>query len=159
MALVKNTNSYVTLAEAEIYFADRLNADSWSASDDVTKSQALIMATTMLDMLDWSGAVINTTQLLAFPRNSEYFDPRLGISITSLTAVPDRIITANFEQAQHLLNNPDLLDNTGSLKNLSVGNIDLNTIRPASKMPLIVKRLIKPLLSNTQAANSWWRSN
>jgi len=159
MALVKGTNSYVTLAEAELYFADRLNAASWLASDDSTKSQALIMATTMLDMLDWSGALIDTAQLLAFPRDSEYFDTRLGISVTSMSAVPNRILTATFEQAHHLLNNDDLLNNTGMIKNLSVGSVNLSTIQPASKIPVMVKRLIQPLLNFTSSTGSWWRAN
>jgi len=159
MALVQGTNSYATLVDAEVYFADRIDAAAWQLADDLLKSQALIMATSMLDAMDWAGSVSDVSQALAFPRNAEYFDPRLGISVTSLTAPPQRIITATFEQAYHLLNNDDLLDNTGLIKNLSVGSITLSTIRPASKMPIIVKKLIRPLLSNTRAANSWWRAN
>jgi len=159
MALVQGTNSYATLAAAELYFVDRLDAAAWQVAADLLKSQALIMATAMLDSLDWSGAVMNPTQYLAFPRDAEYFDPRLGLTVASPLTVPDRIIKATFEQAYHLLNNDDLLDNTGRVKNLSVGSMTLTTIVPASKMPMIVKKLIRPMLSNSRAANSWWRAN
>lgn len=159
MALVKGTNSYVTVAEAEEYFADRLNATAWLTAEDSQKSQALVTATTMLDNLDWAGAAVNPSQSLAFPRNAEYFDPRVGMMITSVSIVPERILHATFEQAYHLLNNDDLLDNTGLIKNLSVGSVNLGIIRPASKMPMTVKRLIKPLLVNSNLSNSWWRAN
>lgn len=159
MALLKGTNSYSTVAEAELYFEDRINATAWVNADDISKAQALIMATTMLDGLDWSGAATDSSQSLAFPRNVEYFDPRLGVTVSSADAIPDRIIKATFEQAIHLLNNDDLLDNTGLIKNLNVGSVALQTIRPASKIPLLVKKMIKPLLTNGNMSNSWWRAS
>lgn len=159
MALVKGTNSYVTVAEAEVYFADRLNATAWLSAEDSQKSQALITATSMLDNLDWAGAAVSMSQSLAFPRNAEYFDPRLGSMVMSSSIIPSRILQATCEQAYHLLNNDDLLDNTGLIKNLSVGSVNLGIIRPASKMPITVKRLIKPLLVNSNLSNSWWRAN
>lgn len=159
MALVKGTNSYATVAEAEVYFADRISIATWIAADETTKAQALTTATSMLDNLDWSGAAVNSTQSLAFPRNSEYFDPRLGINVISTDIVPNRIVLANIELAYHLINNEGLLDNTGGVHSLNVGGISLDTIRPASKMPMVVKTLIRPLLLNTGAMNSWWRAN
>jgi len=158
MALLKGVNSYATLAEAELYFENRLNATAWEAADDTGKSKALIMATMMLDTLDWSGVASDSSQNLAFPRDVEYFDPRLGVTISGVTT-PNRILVATFEQAIHLLNNDDLLDNTGLIKDLTVGSVSLHTIRPASKIPSLVKRQIAPLLSNSNLSTSWWRAN
>ena len=159
MALMKGINSYATVVEAETYFADRLNVATWVAADEITKAQALVTATAMLDNLDWSGGAVSSSQVLAFPRNSEYFDPRLGINVTSSNIVPNRIFLASIELAYHLLNNTDLLDSTGGVHSLNIGGISLDTIRTAPKLPMIVKKLIRPLLLNTAAVNSWWRSN
>ena len=37
MAIVVGTNSYISLADAELYFADRLNVDNWDSKDDDDK--------------------------------------------------------------------------------------------------------------------------
>jgi hypothetical protein len=159
MALVKGTNSYVTVAEAEIYFSDRVDVKAWTNADETVKSQALTTATTILDNLDWAGVVLDSSQTLAFPRSGEYFDTRLGMLVYSTTTVPDRIIKATFEQALHLLNNEGLLDSTGTIANLSISGISLSTIRNPPKVPMTVKRLIDVLLSRSSLSKSWWRAN
>ncbi|RLA25769.1 MAG: hypothetical protein DRQ62_01540, partial [Gammaproteobacteria bacterium] len=78
MALVKNTNAYADLSEAETYFADRLDVAAWTAADDPTKSQALVTATLYLENMNWTGNVVSDSQALAFPREGTYFDPRMG---------------------------------------------------------------------------------
>jgi len=40
----ENSNSYVTLTEAETYFADRLRVDAWSAASSADKEKALLTA-------------------------------------------------------------------------------------------------------------------
>lgn len=45
MALVVGTNSWITLAEAETYFSERIQADPWdNLPDDATKEKYLISA-------------------------------------------------------------------------------------------------------------------
>jgi hypothetical protein len=159
MALAKGTNSYATVAEAETYFEDRIDVAAWTAASAPQKAQALVTATNILETLEWVGVAISEVQSLAFPRNGVYFDPRLGIDVSlSPTSVPSRIIIATYELAYHLLNNDGLLDDTGIVKDLSIGSIKLSTILPASKVPNNVKRIIKPLRVNN-GANLWWRAN
>ena len=159
MALVKNTNSYVDLAEADDYFADRLDAAAWDTAANALKEQALVTATFMLDQRHWVGVAVSTTQLLAFPRNGIYFDPRIGADVTlESNVVTDRVIKATYEQAYHLLNNDGLLDNTGNVEDIKVGPIELNNVRASSKVSSIVKDLIKPLLINA-GSSLWWRAN
>jgi hypothetical protein len=157
MALVKGTNSYATILEADTYFSDRLDVAAWTSATESQKSQALITATSMLDDLSWTGIATDSAQFLAFPRIGYYFDPRLGITI-ELVDVPSRIFTACLQLAYHLLNNDGLLDDTGSALDLNIGGISLSRIRNPGKIPSIVKRLIRPLLLNT-ANNTWWRAN
>jgi hypothetical protein len=159
MALVKGTNSYVTVAEADSYFETRIDVAAWASAIEGEKAKALVTATMVLDNLDWTGAAVSETQTLAFPRAGSYFDPRLGVYVELVsTTVPSRIITATFELAYHLLNNDGLLDDTGEVDNLRVGSITLDNIKTASRIPAIVKRLVKPLQVN-QGANAWWRAN
>ena len=40
----ESANSYVTLTEAEAYFADRLRVDAWSGASDADKEKALLTA-------------------------------------------------------------------------------------------------------------------
>lgn len=159
MALAKGTNSYATVSEADSYFEDRLDVAAWTSANPTQKAQALVTATRLIDELDWTGTAVSDTQTLAFPRNGVYFDPRLGSDvILDETSVPSRIIVAIYELAYHLLNNDGLLDDTGTVKNLSIGSIKLDTINSPSKIPLNVKRIIRPLQVNG-GSNPWWRSN
>lgn len=159
MALVKGTNSYVDVAEADAYFVDRIDPGAWSSADSTQKGQALVTATSMLDEIIWAGIAVSDSQALAFPRSGTYYDPKFGQYIElSETEVPIRIKKATYELAYHLLNNDNLLDDTGSVKDLSVGSIRLSLVLPANKFPKVVKNLIKPLQINA-GSNFWWRAN
>lgn len=158
MALSKGVNSYVTVAEANAYFEDRLDVAAWVDAPDLERGKALTTATSMLDGLNWVGVAVSDSQTLSFPRSGIYFDPRIGLEVTlSEVNPPLRITDATCELAYHLLNNDGLLDDTGSIKDLSLGSINLSGIRAASKFSSAVERLIKPLRRNT--TNSWWRAN
>lgn len=159
MALIKGTNSYVSIAEANSYFQDRLDVAAWTSSNDVERGKALVTATSILDSLDWTGVAISETQTLAFPRVGSYFDPRVGTEVSlDGTNVPTRVIIATYELAYHFLNNDGLLDDTGLVDNIKIGAINLDNIKTANKIPNVVKRFIKPLLVN-KGSNSWWRVN
>jgi len=158
MALTKGVNSYVTVEEADTYFSDRLDSSYWTSATSTRKVQALIGATSYLDDLKWIGVAISDSQSLSFPREGTYFDPRMGTEVILDTTVPVRVITATYELAYHFLVNNNILDDTGSVFNLSVGDISLSNIRKPSKLNPFVKRLIAPLLEN--GGNSvWWRAN
>lgn len=158
MALTKGVNSYVTLAEAEAYFADRVDAVAWfELADDDRKSQALVTATTLLDSLNWDGQSVSETQPLAFPRRISFFDPRLGVDVCT-DETPDRMNKATFELAYHLLNNSGILDETGTVESLQLGPISLETVKNASTIPSVVKRFINPMLRNGGSIPVW-RSN
>lgn len=159
MALIKGTNSYVTVTEADSYLGNRLDVAAWEAASDTQKQQALITATSVLDTLDWTGIAVSTSQKLAFPRTGSYFDPRLGTDVElSSAAATNRLNVATIELAYHLLNNDGLLDDTGGVVDLTLGNIRLQTIRPASRVPSSVNLQIKPML-NKAGARAWWRAN
>jgi len=159
MALSKGTNSYVTVNEADAYFTDRIDADDWTAASPTKKAQALITATSILDEQPWTGTAIVDTQPLAFPRAGIYFDPRVGTSlILDDSYVPTRVVNATCELAMHLITNSGLQNDTGSVLDLSVGPINLQTISKPNLIPARVKRLINPILENG-GSRTWWRAN
>jgi hypothetical protein len=158
MALVKGTNSYVTVAEADTYFGDRLNASVWDLADDTTKAQALITATRLLDDMSWSGTAISESQALSFPRSGSYFDPKVGGVISFGSSTPSRVSTANYELALHLMSNEDATSAGGSVKSIKVGDISLDNINQVSTFPYAIKKIINPLLDNG-GSNMWWRAN
>lgn len=157
MALVKGTNSYVTVAEFKAYFADRIDVSAAISASDASIAQALVSATDILNELSWTGVIEDPLQSLSFPRIGSYFDPKLG-GRAYLSGVPSRVVQGCMEQAYHLLNNEGLQDSTGSIHDLSVGTINLTKIQAASLMSSKVKTIIKPLLINT-GASPWWRAN
>jgi hypothetical protein len=68
--------TYLSLPEAEQYFATRLNSDSWIQSKQKDKIAALTMATRDIDQLNFVGKKVDLNQPLAFPRNMA--SPRPG---------------------------------------------------------------------------------
>ena len=69
MAITVGTDTYVTVAEADAYFAARYGFDSWTSLDTPTKEKSLASATQILDLsCAWYGSKVVSDQLLAFPR-------------------------------------------------------------------------------------------
>jgi hypothetical protein len=158
MALIKGSNSYATVVEADKYFEGRLDVAAWISAEEPQKETALITATEILNNLEWIGVAVSESQTLAFPREGVYFDPFFGFEKTLDNTVPPRITKATFELAYHALNNDGLLDNTGSVSSISVGSISLQTVKAPSLIPSNVSKLITPLLKRG-STRTWWRAN
>lgn len=147
-------NSFVTLAEAEAYMAERLNVTAWTGSDD-TKSQALITASYRVNQEQFEGYQTTTSQNLKWPRegatddDGEEYDP---------DTIPNIIKWATYEEALALLNrgNQDLLHNTGleEYKRVKVGELEIerNMSYVAGQLGENVKRILRPVLAT--ASNS-----
>jgi len=168
MALVLNTNSYVEIADADTYFETRIDSAEWTAATDEIKEQALVTATSLVDDHSWIGSAVSSSQALAWPRsNAIYNDDRLGLQVTiGSTVIPDRVKTAVYEQALHLVNNEDLLSGTTqTFESISVGSISLSDsngdVTRTSIRPSVVMKPIRPLIrrGTTGQGSAWWRSN
>lgn len=157
MALIKGINSYSTVEEADAYFVDRLDVAAWEEASADLKAKALVTASAHLDNLTWTGIAADKDQPMAFPRIGSWFNSRSGYYET-LSGIPSRVVLATCEMAHHLLNNEGLFDDMGRVINLSIQGIDLEQVIPPSKYPTVVKRLIKPLLRNSNE-RAWWRAN
>jgi len=168
MALVLNTNSYVTIADADTYFETRIDAAEWDSSNDETKEQALVTATQLIDERHWIGAAVSSSQALAWPRKDAiYYDPRMGQQITVANdEVPSQVKIAVYEQALHLVQNEDLLaQKIQTFESISVGSISLsdsnNDVTKTSITPSIIIKPLRPLIrrDGIGMGGSWWRAN
>lgn len=64
-----SSNSFMTLAEADAYWADNYHSTAWDALIDDDKNKLLIMATQTLDYwVDWIGHRATEDQALRWPR-------------------------------------------------------------------------------------------
>ena len=112
MSLVVGDNTYITLANADIYFTNRFGSASWTALSNALKEQALLSATRLLDgYSDWAGDKTDENQLLEFPRNGDL-------------SVPGDIITAQCEIAISIADNGGIVANpTPTLKSLKADTV------------------------------------
>lgn len=157
-----NANTYITLEEAEVYFASRPNpwtategADDEDAVDD-SKRAALLYATLLLDREKWKGTKGSTTstaltQALAWPRRwapTLEFDSApdfvtdvfidLSTAYYDSTTIPTPIKRATCELALELLRGgtTDVLafDGTRNIKSERIGPIATDYFDPSYRV-------------------------
>jgi hypothetical protein len=161
------TNSYVTLEEANTYLVGQ--SSSWVAATTEQKERALIQATSLLEDQNWLSQVVESTQPLAWPRLSfSFFDPTKGMQVNvPQGSVPQRLKTAIFNQALHLIQYPSLFESrtTQDFESISIGPLsvqdsDSNEKRSIPVVPYgSVTKLLRPLVYNQTGYNVWWRAN
>jgi len=168
MALVLNTNSYVTIAEADEYFVTRIDSAEWTDATTEVKEQALVTATQLVDDNAWIGFAVSSSQALAWPRkNAVYYSKRMGtqIRIDEVTT-PNEVKVATFEQALHLVVNEDVLGGQiQTFESISVGSISLSDsnqdVKTIPKKPYTSTAHIQELLvrGGGRMGSLWWRAN
>ncbi|HEX8556672.1 MAG TPA: DnaT-like ssDNA-binding protein [Pyrinomonadaceae bacterium] len=98
------SNTFVTLAEAESYFASRLpfQKTNWTAAgeDDERKKAALISAVEALESLRYAGERTNTRQRLKFPRAGLW---TLDLDELDASEIPRQMKVAQCELAEYML--------------------------------------------------------
>ena len=166
MALEVGINSYVTVAEAASYLADRIDTDMWDTATPADQAKALVTATRMLDMKSYVGQMASPSQSLSWPRvNASFTDPRFGGIVTlSDSTIPERIKNAVIEQTLHILSNENLLESKAQeFERIKVGPIEIEgspeNYIPPPREPEMVHTLIKPLIAKVAVSNTWWRAN
>ena len=155
-----NSNSYVTLAEANTYFDSRLHVATWTAATDDDKNRALVMATRRIDQEDFYGDRETTTQALKFARiNIGYLD---GILLDS--TIPLMLKEAVYELAIHLLSTdmsqPSV--DTGAISEAKVGSIAVkyaidrndNVSTSYDELPPFVESLLADLSKTVSSGGS-----
>lgn len=111
MALTVLTNSYVSLEDAEEYFANYPNS-TWDEATDDEKIAALIRGARYLDLnYDWKGYKVDVEQLMEWPRRGVTVNNGGVLYLLDQDTIPDKLVQANCEAAvRHLAGTPLLPD-------------------------------------------------
>jgi hypothetical protein len=159
IATVQGTtsNSYITVADADTYFDERIGSSAWTGEDADDKARALIQATRRIDQEKYQGTKVTEGQALKWPRFWATDDD--GEEFAE-DAIPVIVRQATCELALQYLTDDDsgtvpLLD-TGleQFDTAKVGSLDMSRDPSfkAGQLPANVRRLLRPVLetaSNT----------
>jgi len=142
-----DSNSYVTLVEAEAYFLTRLNVDNWTGTDDV-KNRAISQASLRVDFEEFEGERYTTTQALKWPRTEMTIDNKTY----PVDEIPLGVKTAVYELAIYMLSTDmTAADSNDAYDSVKLGplEVDFNTIQPANnELPPYVLDYLTPFLDN-----------
>lgn len=129
------TNSYISVADAELYLHDRLFADAWNNSSEDDKARSLIMASKKIDRLLLKGTKKESSQAMQFPRcylyDNRFFYPE-DVQFTYYNgwhceiAVPQAVKDAVCEEALELLstgNDTRVAMQMAGVKSYSLGSL------------------------------------
>lgn len=119
-----SANSYVTLAEADAYWADHYHSSAWDALADDDKNKLLIMATRNLDnWVIWEGSRSDEEQALRLPRYGMTDCDNYQIDGD---VIPTNVKYATHELAAHLISfNPSAEPDTKGFSKIKVDVIEL----------------------------------
>lgn len=139
-----NANSYISLEEADSYFAHkRLNSSTWTATSEANKKIALKMATSVLDHeVQWKGEKRFTNGSLRWPRNYAYDDDG---DLIDNSSVPQTVREATAEMALWLLGQDRFTNRSGiGLKSLRVDVIQLEFDKydKVDLVPAFIRRML-----------------
>ena len=141
-----SANSYVTVAEADAYFATSFGRTAWGSASAANKEIVLIESTRLLDLLvSWKGYVKSDTQALRWPRTYvPNIDGRYLESYISDSIVPKDVKNAVFELAYSLLSNGGFQASENELAKVKVGpvSIDFSDTVKSNGLPKMVRDMI-----------------
>lgn len=143
----KDSNSYVSVAEADAYFAKRLNADAWEAAPEDSRAKALILATSYIDQIGFTGKKASTDpqdsdsyQALEWPRQPDMSDEymlginhlytfrdvnqKLWISKDGTPIIPIKLKEAVYEQAFFLIRSIVGIDKRDALRGQGINQVN-----------------------------------
>mgnify|MGYP000249892344 CR=1 FL=1 len=161
----ETANSYVSVAEADDYFAAHLDGNFWP-TDTKSKQAALVMATNRIDSEVFGGRRTDLDQSLQWPRSwivARDFNPESQAVINSVYSaaflnadvLPRQLKIAAYEQALHYLKMKagEFTIDENDLETLStykVGPLDIgikDNIK-ADRLPTKVKQQLKAIGPN-----------
>lgn len=153
---IAGANSYVAVAYADSFFADRGNTD-WVALSEAQKQTALVRATDYIEQVfdsRWRGSRALLDQPLGWPRSGVYENGELDRAIAE-NIVPARVMRAACELAMRahsasLL--PDLAATETAVNKEKVGSLEVGyevIHRALAPSYSVVNATLRPLLRST----------
>jgi len=115
-----DANSYVTVAEAAGYFADRSHSESWDEFEN--QSAVLITSSNMLDWyIKWKGYRSSTTQAMLWPRTGV---TRRDGTLVDTDILPQELKVAVYELALSSLEEDRTVDNAmAGIEQIKAGSL------------------------------------
>ncbi|MBI4774217.1 MAG: hypothetical protein HY788_08560 [Deltaproteobacteria bacterium] len=137
-----SANSYISVEEADDYFAMRVHTDAWANAAIGGKQKALMDATRRLDRIEYTGDKTSGGQALEWPRTGA----TLRDETIDHDEIPVRMLDAVCELALAVLNSNIDPCMPESVQSFSVGGVSVALSGPpSSTFPPEVDRLIAPL--------------
>ena len=139
------SNSYLSVAEADDYFAGRFGADQWMTFTSTQKQQLLVSASKQLDTCVFGGIKSKVIQSLQWPRRGVV--DRDGLVISDII-IPSKLKEAVCELAFWIWTEEDrLLSDTDiqQIDTYSVGPMNLTVNKQRIIFPLKVEQLLKSI--------------
>jgi hypothetical protein len=142
------SNSYVTLAEADAYFEDRLYTTEWDAATPTDKEKALVTATRRIDEELFTGEKTTLAQALKWPR---IFANDEGGDEFAADIIPTRLLQATCIVALELLKADFIAESyLNNYSFLSTGTMQFKqfTQQSAGRLPSEAVRLLRILITS-----------
>lgn len=139
-----SAQSYLSVAEADAYFATRIKSDLWDALEDSGKEKALVTATRRLDAELYGSIKTQATQALQWPRTG--LVDTSGYPISGLT-IPANMQYATCEVAYFMLDEQMLSAyEMDSFSDWNVGSISVKINRDvAGQLPVEARQFLKAI--------------
>lgn len=127
-----NADSYVSVSEADSYWADHGSPSSWTGAATASKESALRYATIWVDNnFAWPGEVVSDTQALRWPRGGVVDDERRPIDSD---VIPVRLKSAVMQLANEHIASGDLSESeTHGLEEVEAGPVRVRFVGSAGK--------------------------
>lgn len=148
MTLTVGTDTYISLGDADTYFANRLYSTIWTGADSADREKALRMAAKALDRESYLGKITSYTQTMAWPRSG--VQDSAGREIER-TAVPAAVVDAQCELAlTYLADDPTQDDGTRGVRRMVADTVTMeyDGRAPVRRLPDFVFALIRPFLGS-----------
>ena len=145
---LSNSNSYVTVAEADTYNEDHYYGSAWAALSDENKKRAIIFATRLLDeQVEWTGTPRKSTdtsisdyQSLRWPRSSVVDVDGYAVDFQT---IPDWLKNATSELARYLSANDRTAEpSTAGFSKLQVGSVSVD-VDKNDQLPTMPKSVVQ----------------
>jgi len=155
-----NSNTYISLDDANTYFEGRLNASVWTDATDANKNAGLVQAARILDRyIGWLGYKTDQDQAMQWPRwgicyeGSMYYEcpdnPQTWIYALDSTIIPQELKDAQCELALVLLSqDTQAVSDTAGFSRISVEGaveVEINSADRVKEIPSHVYGLVMHL--------------
>lgn len=145
---LSNSNSYVTVAEADTYNENHYYGSAWAHLQDEKKKRAIIFATRLLDeQVDWNGTPRKSTdtsvsdhQSLRWPRNSVVDIDGYAVDFQT---IPEWLKNACSELARYLtVSDRTAEPSTAGFSKLQVGSVSVD-VDKNDQLPTMPKSVVQ----------------